>query len=208
MPQLDSGPMRPKTRTTLACTLLAALAALAGCGGGGSDTIPDGQAQELQNTVENVRDTYANDNCEDMQTYLADLNDQVDGLDVSSDLKDGLRELTDRLGEQTSDCQQETTTSSSTSSTTTTPDTLDTTTTPPTDTTETDSSTTETTSTEPTTTTDTGPTVDPTTPPGNGPGGAGPPGQGGSGGTAPRKEDKAKHDKKAEKPTKDKGKDK
>lgn len=198
MPQLDSGPMRPDARTTLVCVLLAAVAALAvaGCGSGGSETIPEDQAQELQSTVENVRDTYENDNCEDMQTYLSDLNDQVDSLDVTSDVKDGLRELTDRLGEQTSNCQQEETTSSSTSSSTTS-STIPTTT-PST----TESSTTEETTTEETTTTETTTTEPPEVepePPGTGPGGTGPPGQDGSGGTAPREEKKAGHEKKPKK---------
>lgn len=205
MPQLDSGPMRPNRKTTRAFVALAAVSALllGGCGGSSSEKIPQDQADELSRTVEQVRDYAANGRCDEADATLVDAQEQIDSLDASGDVRDGLAQLADNLDRHLAeDCQQVEQTTSSTTTTTT--STTSTTTTPTTsDTTSSDTTSTDTSSTT-TSTTQTEPPVSP--PPGNGPGSSGPPGQGESGGTAPRQETKAaKHDKKPKpaKPAKD-----
>ncbi len=206
MPQLDSGPMRPNPRTTLTCTLLAAVAGLllAACGGSSNGEIPTDQAESLNQAVEQARDSFNNGKCDEADAALADAQQQIDSLDVSDDVRDGLSQLADNLDRRLAeDCEpvEETTTTTTTTdpTTTTTSTTADPTTS---DTTSTDTTSSDTTSTGPDVTTE--PPVSP--PPGNGPDGTGPPGQGDSGGTAPRKDAKnAEHEKKPEpkKPAKD-----
>lgn len=198
MPQLDSGLMRPKPRTTLAYTLLAAVVGLllAGCGGSSNGEIPTDQAESLNQAVEQARDSFNNGKCDEADAALADAQQQIDSLDVSDDVRDGLSQLADnlerRLAEDCEPVEETTTTTTSEPTTTTTTSTTTTDDTTSTSTTD-DTTSSDTTSTEPDVTTE--PPVSP--PPGNGPDGTGPPGQGGSGGTAPRKDAKsAEHEKK------------
>lgn len=190
MPQLDSGPMRPNPRTSLTCTLLAVAAGLllAGCGGSSNGEIPPDQAESLNQAVEQARDSFNNGKCDEADAALADAQQQIDGLDVSGDVRDGLSQLADnldtRLAEDCEPVEETTTTTTTTTDPTTTTSTSTTDDTTSTSTTE-ETTSTDTTSTEPDVTTE--PPVSP--PPGNGPDGTGPPGQGDSGGTAPRGEE-------------------
>ncbi len=125
MPQLDSGPMRPNRKTTRAFAVLAAVVglALAGCGGSSDGTIPQDQADELSRTVEQARDYFDNGRCDEADSALADAQQQIDSLDASSDVRDGLSQLADNLDKRLAeDCEpvEQTTTTTTTSSTTTT----------------------------------------------------------------------------------------
>jgi hypothetical protein len=154
--------------------LLAAVAALSGCGSDEiSGEIPPDNAARLNAALGGVSSAVASQNCEEALSqadqFVAEVNDLP--IEAGEELKAELRSAGDHLSTLVSDeCPSTGTTEPTTEPTTTEPTTTEPTTT------------TTTTTTEPTTTTDetqTTTTTDETTPDGNG----GSPGNGGTGGT-------------------------
>lgn len=104
-PRLDSAPMRPAPRSVLLCAALAALALLVGGCGGGDETITEEQAAEVSRALENVADTYENNNCEGTEEALAEAESAIEALDLGGDAAATVEELFARTERLASDCE-------------------------------------------------------------------------------------------------------
>jgi chemotaxis protein histidine kinase CheA len=107
-PRLDSAAMRPaprSVRVVLACVAVAASAmlVLTGCGGG-DETITPEEAAEVNSALEQVRDTYNNDNCEGNQEALTVAKEELDALDLGGDAAETADALFARVEELSADC--------------------------------------------------------------------------------------------------------
>lgn len=189
-PQLHSPPMSPGRLTASCLAVLAAGAAILGCGSSGpvQVDIPAETVTAINGKLDQIQQRFADGDCSgrnSAESSLESLRAAVGSLEVDQQFIDDVNEMLDNLDKQIADqCQapdETTTTSTDTLPTATTPTATDTL---PTATETTTKETTETTTTT-TQTTTTAPTGPPTTPGGGNPGGGNPGGGGPGGGVSP-----------------------
>lgn len=98
--------MRRLTRPTLALVLgLAAVLALASCGGGGGDLLAGETAEEITQNLERVEELADQGDCVGAEEATAEVAEQVDDLQVDARLQEALEEGVDRLSAAVGDCQ-------------------------------------------------------------------------------------------------------